>query len=296
MLDAALASPAAARQKPATSLLRRSGFLVTVATYAVLTVMACIILVPLIATVLGGFKSLGELRTNPVGLPAHWIWENYLGILSSTRYWRLLGNSMLIASVSCLLTLITASMAAFTFAHVKFFGREALLNYFLLGLMFPAATAVLPLFIQIRDFGLLDTYWGVILPETAFGLSMSILLFREFFRAIPTELFDAAFVDGCGYIRFFLFMTLPLSRPILATVAIFSFVRSWNNYLLPLIMLDTDTKYPWPLGIMVYQGEYSTDWQLVLAFVTLTILPAVIVFFAAQKHIVAGLTAGAVKG
>jgi raffinose/stachyose/melibiose transport system permease protein len=290
-------APSPAALRPARPRFRIGpNFAVSVMTYAVLTVMACVILVPLLATLLGGFKTLGELRTNPVGLPAHWIWENYVGILSTERYWRLLGNSMIIAGVTCFLTLVTASMAAFTFAHVTFFGRELLFNYVLLGLMFPAATAVLPLFIQIRDLGLLDTYWGVILPETAFGLSMSILLFREFFRALPKDLFEAAFVDGCGYIRFFFFMTLPLARPILATVAIFTFVRSWNNYLLPLIMLNSDAKYPWPLGIMVYQGEFSTEWQLVLAFVTLTILPAVIVFFAAQKHIVAGLTAGAVKG
>jgi raffinose/stachyose/melibiose transport system permease protein len=297
MPDGVLALAPAAPIRPGRSRLRLGpNFAVSVMSYAVLTVMACIILVPLLATLLGGFKTLGELRTNPVGLPAHWMWDNYLGILSTERYWRLLGNSMIIAGMTCLLTLIAASMAAFTFAHIKFFGRELLFNYLLLGLMFPAATAVLPLFIQIRDLGLLDTYWGVILPETAFGLSMSILLFREFFRALPKDLFEAAFVDGCGYMRFFFFMTLPLSRPILATVAIFTFVRSWNNYLLPLIMLNSDSKYPWPLGIMVYQGEFSTEWQLVLAFVTLTILPAVVVFFAAQKHIVAGLTAGAVKG
>lgn len=265
-------------------------------TYTALVMVAAMILVPLIAAVLGGFKTLGELRVNPVGLPHQWEWQNYWGIIASMRYWRMLWNSLLIAVLTCLITLTAASMAAFTFAHVKFFGREMLLNYFLLGLMFPAATAVLPLFIQVRDFGLLDTYWGVILPQCAFGLAMSILLFREFFRALPHDLFEAAFVDGCGYIRFFLAVTLPLSRPIIATVAIFTFVKSWNDYLLPLILLDTDAKYPWPLGIMVYQGEYSTDWQLVLAFVTLTILPAVIVFFAAQKHIVAGLTAGAVKG
>jgi raffinose/stachyose/melibiose transport system permease protein len=297
MPDAGAASPAPARLRPARpSWFARSRWVATAAMYAVLTVMACIILVPLLATLLGGFKTLGELRVNPVGLPAAWQWGNYLGILGSARYWGMLGNSMLIASLAAAITLTAGSMAAFTFAHVRFFGRELLLNYFLLGLMFPAATAVLPLFIQIRDFGLLDTYWGVILPETAFGLAMSILLFREFFRALPHDLFEAAFIDGCGYIRFFFFITLPLSRPILATVGIFSFVRSWNNYLLPLIMLDSEAKYPWPLGIMVYQGEYSTEWQLVLAFVTLTILPAVIVFFAAQKHIISGLTAGAVKG
>jgi raffinose/stachyose/melibiose transport system permease protein len=275
---------------------RRVEWGVTIYTYGALLLVAAIILVPLLATVLGGFKTLGDLRVNPVGLPTHWEWENYWGILSGGRYWRMLANSLLIAVGATVLTVIAAAMAAFTFAHVRFFGRELLLSYFLLGLMFPAATAVLPLFIQIRNLGLLDTYWGVILPETAFGLAMSILLFREFFREVPKDLFEAAFVDGCGYIRFFLAVTVPLARPILATVSIFTFVKSWNDYLLPLILLNTDTRYPWPLGIMVYQGEFSTEWQLVLAFVTLTILPAIIVFFAAQKHIVAGLTAGAVKG
>jgi raffinose/stachyose/melibiose transport system permease protein len=290
--SALIDSRASARTRRA----RRADFAVKLYTYAALCVVAAIILVPLLATFLGGFKTLGDLRTNPVGLPGHWVWQNYWGILTGMRYWRMLGNSLFIAVCTSLLTLIAASMAAFTFAHVRFFGRELLLSYFLLGLMFPAATAVLPLFIQIRDLGLLDTYWGVILPETAFGLAMSILLFREFFREVPKDLFEAAFVDGCGYIRFFLSVTVPLSRPILATVGILTFVKSWNDYLLPLILLNTDTKYPWPLGIMVYQGEFSTEWQLVLAFVTLTILPAIIVFFAAQKHIVAGLTAGAVKG
>jgi raffinose/stachyose/melibiose transport system permease protein len=297
MADAVLASatlPAAGRARSRRA--ARGRLFVVAAMYAVLTVMACIVLVPLLATLLGGFKSLGELRTNPIGLPVEWQWDNYLGILGSTRYWSLLGNSLFIATMTAVLTLVAGSMAAFTFAHVRFFGREMLLNYFLLGLMFPAATAVLPLFIQIRDLGLLDTYWGVILPETAFGLAMSILLFRDFFRAVPKDLFEAAFVDGCGYIRFYFYMTLPLSRPILATVGIISFVRSWNHYLLPLILLNSESRYPWPLGIMVYQGEYSTEWQLVLAFVMLTILPAVIVFFAAQKHIISGLTAGAVKG
>ena len=103
-------------------------------------------------------------------------------------------------------------------------------------------------------------------------------------------------MDGCGYFRFFWYILLPLSRPILATVAVIVFVHSWNNYLLPLVVLNRDALYPWPLGIMVYQGEYSTDWNLVLAFITLTILPAIIMFFAAQKHIVAGLMAGSVKG
>jgi raffinose/stachyose/melibiose transport system permease protein len=265
-------------------------------TYLILVVIAAIILVPLLATALGGFKTLGELRANPFGLPRQWVWSNYLDILVSARYWRMLANSLVIATLTVSLVLATASMAAFTFAHLRFFGQSFLLNYFLLGLMFPAATAILPIFIRIRDLGLLDTYFGVVLPQAAFGLGLSVPLIRNYFKSMPHELFDAAFVDGCGYAQYFWHITLPLARPILATVGTVSFVSSWNSYLLPLILLNTETKYPWPLGIMVYQGEFGTDWQLVLAFITLTILPTIIVFFVAQKHVVAGLTAGALKG
>jgi len=264
--------------------------------YAILFLVAGLVMIPLLAAALGGFKSLGDLRVNPFGLPAQWEWANYWSIVSGSRYWQLLWNSLVIAVLTVALTLVASAMAAFVFAHVRFFGSTFLLRYLLLGLMFPSAAAILPLFIKIRDLGLLDTYWGVVLPQVAFGLGMSILLFRNFFRQIPVELLDAALIDGCGYIRFFRYVTLPLSRPIIATVGVIVFVHSWNNYLLPLVVLNRDSIYPWPLGIMAYQGEYSTDWQLVLAFVTLTIVPAVVMFVAAQKYLVAGLTAGAIKG
>ncbi len=289
-------SAASARRRREVFSKHRMSFVTWLYLYASLLLIAAVVLLPLLTTAVGGFKTLGDLRVNPFGLPNQWIWSNYLDILASARYWQMLGNSLIIAVLSVILTLAVAAMAAFTFAHVKFFGSGFLLNYFLIGLMFPVATAILPLFIRIRDLGLLDTYWGVVLPQVAFGLGMSIMLFRKFFQNVPHELFDAALVDGCGYIRYFWHITLPLSRPILATVGIVAFVNSWNSYLLPLILLNTEGKYPWPLGIMVYQGEFSTEWQLVLAFITLTILPTIIVFFAAQKHIVAGLTAGAVKG
>jgi raffinose/stachyose/melibiose transport system permease protein len=261
-----------------------------------LAVIAVFVATPLLATFLGGFKSLGELRTNPFGLPQVWEWENYAGILLSWRYWQLLRNSMIISTLSMGLTLIVAAMAAFVFAHIKFYGRTMLLNYLMMGLLFPAATAILPLFIKVRDLGLLDTYFGVVLPQVAFSLAMSILLLRRFFKDLPEELLEAALVDGCSYFNYFRFVTLPLSRPILATVGTIAFVHSWNAYLVPLVMLNTDSLYPWPLGIMVYQGEYSSEWHLILAFITLTILPTILLFLLAQKHIVAGLTAGAVKG
>jgi raffinose/stachyose/melibiose transport system permease protein len=270
--------------------------LVTLYKILFLALVAAFVSVPLLATVLGGFKSLGELRTSPFGIPQTWEWQNYAGIVLSKRYWQLLGNSLVIASLTVSITLVVASMAAFVFAHVKFFGSRLLLSYLTMGLLFPAATAVLPLFIKVRDLGLLDTYFGVVLPQVSFGLAMSILLLRRFFKDLPDELLEAAVVDGCSYIGFFRHITLPLSRPIIATVGTISFVQSWNAYLLPLVLLNSDGLYPWPLGIMAYQGEYSSDWNLILAFITLTILPTIIIFLLAQKHIVAGLTAGAVKG
>jgi raffinose/stachyose/melibiose transport system permease protein len=262
----------------------------------ILCFVGALVIVPLLATALGGFKELGELRTNPFGLPKVWQWENYWGILESARYWRILGNSLFISTLTVALTLLVAAPAAFAFAHLRFFGQRMLFNYFILGLTFPVATAIVPLFIKVRDLGLLDTHWGIILPQVAFSQALSILLMRNAFRQLPTELLDAALVDGCGYIRFLVSITLPLSRPILATVAVISFVMSWNNFLLPLAVINTNAKYPWTLGLMDYQGEFIVAWQLILAFITLTILPAMLMFMLAQKHIVSGLTAGAVKG
>ncbi|WP_293853899.1 carbohydrate ABC transporter permease [uncultured Alsobacter sp.] len=261
-----------------------------------LAAVAAFVAVPLLTTFLGGFKSLGELRSNPFGWPTAFEWQNYGDILFSRRYWELMRNSLVISGLSVVLTLIVASMAAFVFAHITFFGSRMLLSYITMGLLFPASTAILPLFIKVRDLGLLDTYLGVVLPQVAFSLAMSILLLRRFFKDLPEELLEAALVDGCSYLNFFRYVTLPLSRPILATVGTIAFVHSWNAYLLPLVMLNTDGLYPWPLGIMVYQGEFSAEWNLILAFITLTLMPTIILFVFAQKHIVAGLTAGAVKG
>jgi raffinose/stachyose/melibiose transport system permease protein len=274
---------------------RRPGGLTSIMIFAALLVLAGVVVYPILATALNGLKDLSELRTNPLGPPHVWVWSNYWGILTGYRYWQVLGNSLVIALLTVALTLALSSMAAFTFAHLRFFGDKFLLSYIQLGLLFPAATAILPLFIKIRDLGLLDSYWGVVLPQVAFSLAMGVLLLRNAFKQLPSELLDAAMMDGCGYFRYFFYVTLPLSGPILSTVAVISFVGSWNGYLLPLVVLDSESRYPWTLGLMAYQGQYMTSWQLVLAFITLTILPAILMFLMAQRYIVAGLTAGAVK-
>ncbi len=263
---------------------------------AFLCIVASFVLAPMIATILGGFKTNAEIRTNALGLPEMWNTEFYGSILSDTAFWPYLRNSLIISIGSVALTLIVGAAAAYVFAQIRFFGSRMLFSYILLGLMFPFATAILPLFIKVRDIGLLDTWWAVILPQTAFSLSLAILLFRTFFAQLPKELFEAAYIDGCGYVRFFWRFTLPLSAPILATVGTFVFVQSWNNFLLPLVVLNSRDVFTWPLGMMQFRGEYVTQWNLTLAFVTLTILPAIVFFLAAQKYIVAGLTGGAVKG
>lgn len=264
--------------------------------YIFLMLVAGFVLIPMFATVLGGFKSLGELRTNPFGLPHVWEFEYYVQVFADGSIWLLMKNSLIIAFFSVLLTLIIGTMTAFTFSHIKFAGYKYLYNYFLVGMMFPAAAAILPLFLKIRDLGLLDSLSGVVIPQVAFGLGFSILLFRTFFEQLPSELFDASRVDGCSYIKFYWHVILPLSTPILATVGVFVLVASWNNYLLPLLVLNTEQHYPWTLGIMQYRGEYGIEWNRILAYVTVTITPAIVFFLFAQKYIVAGLTGGAVKG
>lgn len=260
-----------------------------------LVLVAGFVLIPIWATVLGGFKTMGDLRVNTAGLPAEWVWTNYADVLTRPVVWQMMGNSLSIAVFTVILTIAVAAPAAFAFAHLKFFGEQLLFNYLILGLTFPFATAILPLFLKVRDLGLLDTHWGVILPQVAFGLASSVLLMRNAFRHVPDELVEAALVDGASYARIFFSIILPLSLPILSTVAIISFVGSWNNYLLPLVVLNTPDQYPWPLGLMQFQTLYSTDWPRVLTYITVTIMPAIVVFLLAQRYIVAGLTAGAVK-
>ena len=253
---------------------------------------AGICLLPMWATVIGGFKTTGDLRTNAFGLPRQWIAENYASILFGARFWQMLWNSTVIAVFTVFFTLVVSSMAAFALAHLRFAGKKWIANYLTLGLTFPFATAILPVFIRVRDLGLLDSYWGVILPQVTFNLSFSIVLLRGFFAELPKELFEAAFMDGCSYTKIFWRITLPLSRPIIATVGVLALVGSWNNFLLPLVMINSDQIYPWPLGIMQYQGQYGTDWGRVLAFVSLTMTPAIFFYLLAQKHIIAGLTSG----
>ncbi len=191
--------------------------------------MAGVIIVPIVYAVLGGFKDPAQLANDPIGLPNPWVTANYTDTLTSPSFWRQLANSTIIAALSTVLVVLFAALAAFVFARRAFPGREVLYTLFTLGLLFPAAVAILPLFILVRDLGLLDNPLGIALPEAAFGLPLTIVILRPFFRSIPTELEDAASIDGCGSFGFFWRILLPLSRPVLATVAVLAIVASGTS-------------------------------------------------------------------
>lgn len=258
--------------------------------------VAGIIVVPLLYAVLDGFKTNGELVGNPALLPAEWVTANYTELLASAEFWRLVINSVVVAVISVGLVVSFSALAAYVLARIAFRGREAVYTLFTLGLLFPIAVAILPLFVMLRSLGLLGNPLGVALPQAAFGLPLTIIILRPFFRSIPNELEDAARVDGCGTLGFFWRILLPLSRPALATVTVLAIVTSWNAFLLPLIVFQGADQWTLPLGVMNFSSQYNSDWARILAFTSLAMVPAVAFYVIAERQIVSGLTAGSVKG
>jgi raffinose/stachyose/melibiose transport system permease protein len=268
----------------------------TLPLHLICVVVGAVIVVPVLFGVLGGFKDNGQLSTNPFGLPAPWITENYTEILGSTGFWRPLFNSLLIAVASTVLVVLASAMAAFIFARYAFRGRELLFTVFTIGLMFPFAVAILPLYILLRQFGLLDNPLGVILPQVAFGLPVTIIILRAFFRTIPAEVEEAAILDGCSPFGFFWRILLPMARPALATVSVLAVVASWNNFMLPLVVFNDPSAWTLPLGVQQFQGQYAADTARILAYVVLAMVPSLAFYAVAERHLIGGLTSGATKG
>lgn len=219
----------------------------------------------------------------------------YADVITSGAFWRQIGNSTIVAAIATVLVVGVSALAAYPLSRMRFRGREAIYTFFTFGLLFPVAVAALPLYLLLRQLGLLESLLGVALPEAAFGIPITIIILRPFMRSIPVELEDAAAVDGCGRLGFFWRILLPLSRPALVTVIVLSVVTSWNNYILPFLILNDPNHWTLPLGVATYSGVHSADTAGILAFTTLSIVPALLFFMAAERRIVGGLS-GAVKG
>jgi raffinose/stachyose/melibiose transport system permease protein len=276
--------------------LRPSGLIAS----GTLIFVAVAILFPLVYAVLGGFKTNGQLAANPGAiLPTEWVFSNFTDVLFgeyAPTFWRQALNSVIVAAVAVVLTVSFASGAAFVFARMAFPGREAFYLLFVFGLLFPSAVAILPLYILVRELGLSANLLGVALPQAAFALPLTIVILRPFFRSIPAELEDAARIDGCGTFGFFWRILLPLARPALATVSVLAIVGTWNAFFLPLVILNGADQWTLPLGAMNFSSEYSSDRARVLAYTVVSIVPAIVFYAFAERHIVTGLTSGSVKG
>jgi raffinose/stachyose/melibiose transport system permease protein len=268
--------------------------------FVVMVGVALAILIPIVYAVLGGFKTNGQLAEFPARLvPDPWVFENYQQVLVgdfAPTFWGELVNSLVIAVIAVTVTVLFASLAAFVFARFAFRGREALFTLFVFGLLFPIAVAILPLYILVRQLGLTGNPLGVALPQAAFALPLTIVILRPFFRSIPTELEDAARIDGCSSFGFFWRVLLPLARPALATVSVLAVVGTWNAFILPLIILNGADQWTLPLGVMNFSTEYASDQAKVLAFTVVSLLPAILFYAVAERQLVGGLTTGAVKG
>jgi raffinose/stachyose/melibiose transport system permease protein len=272
--------------------------LMAIIKYFACAITALTIAVPLWIAVMGGFKSVGQLRAEPASVPHPFNWHQYGDMISGKvgLFWPMLWNSLVVGFGTVAVVLVVGTFAAYALARIRFKLNGLIYGYFQLGLLFPLAVAILPLYVQLRTFKLLDTRIGVILPQAAFGLAMMLMLLRGFIKAIPSELEEAAAIDGYGRFGFLFRIVVPLSTPILATVAVLTLVNSWNNFFTPLLVFNSEKKFTLPMGVMNFMGQHAADWNMILAFLTLAMVPAVAIYVFCQKYIVAGLTGGAIKG
>ena len=263
--------------------------------YFLALLLIAVMLVPVLYIILGGFRTNAQITANPAGMPSPWNAGNYADVLTSPVFWREVLNSTISAGVTTVGVVVLGLMVSFVLARYRFRGSGLMYSLFAAGLMFPMTVAITPLYVLVKNLGLTNSLAGVILPQIAFALPTTVIILVPFLRAIPAELQEAAEVDGCSRLGFFWRMVLPLSKPGVITVGILAFIASWNSYLLPLFILNDDSTFTLPLGVQAFASQYSVDTAKVLAFTSLSMLPALAFFSLFERRIVGGLT-GAVKG
>lgn len=263
--------------------------------YVVAWLLVGLCIGPVIFIILGGLRTNSQITADPSGFPTTWEFGNYSSVLTSSLFWQQAANSAVAGIATTLGVVVLGLMASYVLARYRFNGQAAMYTLFAAGLMFPMTVAITPLYILVRALGLMNTLPGIILPQIAFALPVTVIILVPFLRAIPKELEEAASIDGASRLGFFVRMVVPLSLPGVVTVGILAFVASWNSYMLPLFILNDEVMYTLPLGVQSFASQYSVDTARVLAFVSLSMIPALIFFSLFERRIVGGLT-GAVKG
>lgn len=263
--------------------------------YSLLLLTGILVIYPMVLVLLSSFKTGVDFMGNPVGLPATFTLENYAVAWKEASFGKFFFNSIYVTFMSVLGITLFGAMAAYGLNR-NFKGSAALFIYFLLGMMIPAQATIITLFIFLKQIGLINTYSGLILSYVAHSLPLSILIFSGFFRTISKQLEEAAYLDGCGELRTFAVIILPISRPVIATVVILTGLQVWNDFFMPLIIILNQDMFTLPVGLLRLRGEFSTNWPAFFAAINIIIIPIIMVFLFLQKHFIKGLTSGSVKG
>jgi len=255
--------------------------------YLILIVGAVLTLAPFVLSVMTSLKTPGQLATQPaLALPQPVTGQNYTQLLGAgTGFGHALGVTALVVVVVLVGQLAFSILAGFAFARLRFPGRDALFWVYLATLMIPPSVTLVPLYLMLTEAGLRNTFWGIVLPYL-FGSPYAVFLLREYFRGIPQDLVDAARIDGAGSVRVLLQLVLPLSRPIIATLAIITVVSHWNNFIWPLIITSGNTWQVVTVATASLQSQYNGNWTLVMAATTIAIAPLLVVFLVFQRQIV----------
>lgn len=250
-------------------------------------------LFPFLWTVVTSVTPEGSLAGGPTLLVENPTLDAYRTLLDTLPMWRIVLNSLWVAVVSTVLQLVTGAMAAYAFARLEFRGRSVVFGLYLATLMVPLQVLVVPLFIEMRTLELQDTYAGLLAPSiaSAFG----VFLLKQAVESVPRELDEAATIDGASHLRIFLQVILPLIRPALATVAVFAFMASWNGFLWPLVIIRSPEFMTLPLGLATLNGQFTTEWDVVMAGSVFSIVPIAVVYLLAQRHVIAGVAHTGIK-
>jgi ABC-type glycerol-3-phosphate transport system permease component len=263
--------------------------------YPIFLLIAALILYPLVWMTYSSFKGNADIFANVFALPRELYLGNYVTVFTEGAMGIYFRNSLLISVVSVAGLLVFASLAAYAFATFRFRGSTPLFMILLLGLMVPPQALIISGFKLMSILNLLDTYWALIF--TYFGwTSFGILVLRNFFQSVPRDVKDAARVDGAGHWQMFSQIMLPLARPSLSTIAIFYFMWVWNEFIYPLVYMQTPEKYTIPLGVLFFNGRYTIEWGLQMAALAVATIVPLVVYYAFQKQFIRGILAGALKG
>lgn len=266
------------------------------AAQALLGANTLLVLLPIAFMVLSSLKTTREIFQRPFGLPDAPRWDNYAQVWGAAHFAVYFRNSVVVTIVSMALILTTGTLAAYALARYRFRGNDLLFLYFLTGIMVPIRLAIIPLFVLMRDLGLLDTLWSLVFVYAASGLPSAVFILTGFLRTVPRELDEAARLDGAGELGILRRVLLPLVRPALAIVTVYNIIPIWNDFFFPLVFIHEDGLKTLPLGLTVFFGEYQTNWALLFAGLTLAAAPVLALYVLLSQQFIKGLTAGAVKG